>query len=200
MSPDCLWNVSGQLSNYVVWLCVPQTKPGGGTATREVRGSLWTISHADARNRSRTSSRNPVFQRHQVVSHQPCVLQVQWSSFNLLAEERLVEGASKCGQGVDRSPIFLSTLSSSRGGWHILIGHFYGTFHGTFWWNIWRDIMIAFDDCLWQFMTVDDHWWPLMTFNDRWWPLMTFYMVMMIMGWPYDRFFCLLYKKLLQGL
>ena len=98
--------------------------------------------------------------------------------------------------------------------WNILMGYFKGTFwgdilmghfDGIFWWdNLWY-ILIAFDDRWCQLMTIDDRWWPLMTVDDRWWPLMivndrrwpgmTFDMVLMLMGWLYDSFDCLLSIK-----
>ena len=35
-----------------------------------------------------------------------------------------------------------------------------------------------------------------MAFENLWWPVMTFDMVMMLMGWPYASFDCLLYVYL----
>jgi hypothetical protein len=87
--------------------------------------------------------------------------------------------------------------------WDILMRHFNET--------IWSDIVMShFDETYWWDTLMrpldETYWWdtlmrqidekfvrPLKNFNDRWLPLMTFDMVMMLMGWPYDSFDCLLF-------
>ena len=47
---------------------------------------------------------------------------------------------------------------------------------------------------------IDEHFlWPLQNFDDLQGPLMSFDMVMMLMGWPYDSFDCLLFSIGLGG-